>query len=335
MKKILIALLLVFALISLSACGEQTVEVAVLIYDESDPFIDSVGLRLESQSDTNYQITTYDCRKSQIIQNEIAEELFEEGIDLIVINPVDRLSSYIFVQKAEQLNIPLIFFNREPLKEDLELSDGAYYVGSNAAESGIMQAEMIAEGFGGDPNQLNEYDKNGDGIIQSVIFKGEQGHQDAEERTTAVVAALEEHGFDIEVLAVNVSNWSETESYLDMDEIMKIYGSDIEVLISNNDAMAIGATNYLIDNGYASMEEEENVSKLPFMIVGIDGLEDAKTYIEDGYIYGTIINDGDSMADAILDLSKYILDSSNQDLEYELTEGHYIWIPYQDFRNEE
>lgn len=333
MKKILITLLLLFAVLGLSGCGDySSLEVAVLIYDESDPFIANVGEYLENHVGTDYHITIYDCKKSQIIQNEIAEKLFKEDVDLIVINPVDRISSYVFVQKAEQLGVPLIFFNREPLTEDIESSEEVYYVGANARESGMMQARLIAEGFGGDAKNLNAYDKNADGTIQCVILKGEQGHQDAEERTTAVIEALETEGFQTEVLAINVSNWNETEAYLDMDEIMKLYGDKMELLISNNDAMAIGATKNLIYNNYVDYSSKN--SKMPFMIVGIDGLPEAIDLIESGYIYGTIINDGDGMADAILDLTSNILGVDDGNFSYEITDQHYIWIPYQYFRNE-
>ncbi|WZL80408.1 galactose ABC transporter substrate-binding protein [Vallitaleaceae bacterium 9-2] len=331
MKKIMLVVALFVCSITLVGCEKGETEVAVLLYDNSDPFIYSVGQYLQEYQNDEINIRIYDSKKSQIVQNEIAEQLYDEGIDLLIINPVERLSSYIFVEKSIQEDVPIIFFNREPLKEDLDAMDDVYYVGANATESGAMQAEMIAEAFGGSTENLNAYDTNGDNIIQCVIFKGEQGHQDAEERTTVVIDALEREGYQVEVLMTQVANWNENEAYRDMEEIMLQYGDAIELLISNNDAMAIGATKYLMDNGYFGQQMRGTVIEVPFVIVGIDGLSEAIDFIKNGYMYGTILNDGNNMANAILELTEYIIENPDKKLNYNLEDDKYIWIPYKNF----
>ena len=331
MKKYMMILMALYFLIVLSGCRNEHKEVAVLLYDLEDPFIQNVAERLVANDMTDYNITIYDSQRSQILQNELAEQLFEEDVDLLIINPVERLSSYIFIQKSIQEDVPIIFFNREPLREDLYLSDQIYYVGAKATESGNMQAAMVAERFGNNPEGLNFYDKNMDNRIQCVILKGEQGHQDAEERTTAVIDELTDLGYDVEVLVTRVANWNENEAYRDMKEIMDTYEDRIEVVISNNDAMAIGAVKFLYDHGYYGQEYEGSVTAIPFPIVGIDGLDEAKRYIEKGYMYGTIINDGDNMAKAILDLGVSIIEDGDESVAYELEDGKYIWIPYKNF----
>jgi methyl-galactoside transport system substrate-binding protein len=167
-----------------------------------------------------------------------------------------------------------------------------------------------------------------------VILKGEQGHQDAEERTKSVIEGLKGEGFKVEVLHTKVANWNETKAYRAMHEIMSEFGEDIELLISNNDAMAIGASKYLMDNGYFGMEVDGVVTDIPFRIVGIDGLEEAKLLTKKGYMYGTIINDGKSMAEAIMQLSEYILENDEEKLQYELVDNKYILISYKYHSNE-
>lgn len=331
MRKYLVLCVIIYTLITLVGCGTDKKNVAVLLYDRDDPFIDSVGELLEGYNTEDYNITVYDSKRSQILQNDMAEKLFEE-VDVMVINPVERLSSYIFVEKSIQQDVPVIFFNREPLHEDLQLSEQVFYVGAKATESGIMQADMIAELFGNDPVMLNELDLNQDNVIQCVIFKGEQGHQDAEERTVAVIDALNQKGFEVDVLFTEIANWNENEAYRDMKEIMEIHGRKIELLISNNDAMAIGAIKFLKDNGYFGPDYKGYVEEIPFPIVGIDGLEEAKDLIKNGYMYGTILNDGTGMADAIIELSLDIMGGSNQRTSYELVDDKYIWIPYKNYK---
>ena len=46
---------------------------------------------------------------------------------------------------ARQNNIPVIFFNREPVWEDLMQWEDLYYVGCDAEQSGVMQGEIAAD----------------------------------------------------------------------------------------------------------------------------------------------------------------------------------------------
>jgi methyl-galactoside transport system substrate-binding protein len=333
-NSIVILMLLILIVFMFNGCGPDKKEIAVLIYDMEDPYIKGVSDYIQDYDTKVYDIVYYDSQKSQIVQNKIAEELYEKGVDLLVINPVERLSSYVFVRKSLQEEIPIIFFNREPLKEDLEYFDDVYYVGTDARESGLMQAKLISEGLNNDTKNLGGFDKNGDQIIQCVILKGEQGHQDAEERTKSVIEGLEREGFKVEVLHTTVANWNETRAYRAMHEIMSEFGDDIELLISNNDAMAIGASKYLMDNGYFGVEVDGVVTDVPFRIVGIDGLEEAKLLTKKGYMYGTIINDGKSMAEAIMQLAEYVLENDDEKLQYELVDNKYILISYKYHSNE-
>ena len=80
---------------------------------------------------------------------------------------------------ARNEDIPVIFFNREPVREDLMQWEKLYYVGCDAEQSVIMQGEIAAEYI----NSHSEVDKNKDGKIQYVLLEGEAGHQDAISRT--------------------------------------------------------------------------------------------------------------------------------------------------------
>ncbi len=61
----------------------------------------------------------------------------------------------------------------------MNLWDRVYYVGTKGEQSAHIQANLIMNRFGNNPKELNQYDINGNGIIEAIILKGEQGHQDA------------------------------------------------------------------------------------------------------------------------------------------------------------
>jgi len=323
-------------LLSLISCGPSRKEGSLFLYNRDDPYVEVFGNQILDESSERLAIRTYDAQNSQIIQNETIEsEIGQTGV--MIINPVDRLGAYSIIRRLKAEDIPVIFFNREPLPEDLELWDRAFYVGAKAEQSGKIQAEIVMELFGGDPRSLNRHDLNGNNAIETVILKGEQGHQDAEIRTSEVVRAFSEMGFSLKILLTEVANWKRQEAYEKMKSILEHYGNSVELVISNNDAMALGAISIMRqsgffrdDNGDGTIDENDQTWR---PVVGIDGLEEAQRMIEEGYMYGTVLNDSLSQARAIVELAEAALGIREfGDMQFSMEEGKYIWIDYQVFQ---
>lgn len=330
MKKTLIVLILIFT----TACSPKQNQVPLFIYDMDDAYMAVFEAQIQASLIDGFSVKTYDGHNSQIIQNDDINLLFDQKVPVLIINPVDRLSVYAIIEKAKANNTKIIFFNREPLAEDMNLYDSVYYVGADAIESAQLQAQIVMELFGNNPKHLNEADQNKDGIIQAVILKGEQGHQDAEARTKYVIETLTIAGYTVEVLEVTIANFDQDQGQAAMDHLLALYGSDIEVVISNNDAMAMGAIISLTNNGYFQdtnndgFIDRQTERWLP--VVGIDGLDIALDKIDHGYLYGTVFNDSQNMAEAIIELADYLLNGKDlSKMEYSLSDGRYIWISYQ------
>lgn len=101
-------------------------------------------------------------------------------------------------------DVPIIFFNREPVAEDLEQWEKLYYVGADAKQSGVMQGEIAA-----DVIRENQWaDRNRDGKIQYVVLEGEPGHQDSIIRTENAVETLKSGGVELEKLSGQIANWN-------------------------------------------------------------------------------------------------------------------------------
>jgi methyl-galactoside transport system substrate-binding protein len=265
----------------------------------------------------------HDAGNSQSVQNQQITEAISRGVDLLVVNAVDRLASSAIVSKAAANDIPIMFFNREPL-EDVLINHNIFYIGIDSAEQGRMQAEMVAELFT-DDFRGSGFDKNDDGIVQLVIIKGEQGHQDAERRTDNCVARFVELGFDVDVLAIEVADWDRLKGYGAMRRLYAQFGDSIELVFSNNDDMALGAIDYLLD--IEEFSDELTVLEQPIIIVGVDGTAVGLEAIERGLLYGTINNDSVKQADAVLTLADYILYERNMDdFPYTIINGRYIYI---------
>ena len=119
--------------------------------------------------------------------------MIDAGCDIMCVNLVDRTAPGKIIKLARQNNIPIIFFNREPVKEDLMQWNKLYYVGCDAEQSGVMQGQIAADYIKANKN----VDKNNDGKIQYVLLEGEAGHQDAISRTDCSVKTIINNGINL------------------------------------------------------------------------------------------------------------------------------------------
>jgi len=327
---VLIAALMALAV---AGCAGGDPLVGLFLYNEADPYILEFGRQILGAAPSGFAIKKFDAANSQPIQNEQIDNFLDRRPDLLVVNPVDRLGAYAIIQRARSAAVPVVFFNREPLAADMALWDRVWYVGAKAIQSGRLQAELVIKLFGGDPAHLNAFDRNGDNVIQALILKGEQGHQDAEIRTREVLHSFEERAFRVEVLALEIANWNQAEAYEKIHHLLRQYQSAIELVISNNDAMALGAISRMRQNGWFNDADGNGVidSRDPDWtpVVGIDGLRAAEQAITEGYLYGTVKNDSLSMALAIIELAEFLLGRrSGSSLSATVEDGRYIWVDY-------
>jgi len=337
MKKLIIALITLIVL--LSGCAKKTTVIPLIIYNEADPYMAEFAQYIIDKAPSEYDVVSFDSQNSQLIQNGFIEDAFKDKSKVVIINPVDRLGAYTIIEKAKSENIPIIFINREPLKEDLYLWKDAFYVGAPAAHSAVLQSEIIMDLFG-IPLNLNELDRNNDNIIQLIILKGEQGHQDAETRTDVVIQELEDHGYSLEILSIEICDWKTVLAYDIMNELLPLYKDQLELVISNNDAMAIGAIQAMIEHEmFIDVDENgfiDHETDIWIPVVGIDGIADAVELIKSGYLYGTVLNDSESMAEAIIELTTAIINGEDiNTISFEIIDNKYIWVDYQKYILEE
>ena len=248
-RKIYVLVLAVAMIVSLMGCGSsnkktnKTMRVGVVTYTSDDPFINAMVEKVKSQLKTmettnmNVIVSVRSGDNDQREQDEIVDEMIDAGCDVLCVNLVDRTAPANIIKSARQSDIPVIFFNREPVRDDLMQWEKLYYVGCDAKESGDMQGEIAANYI----KNHSEVDRNGDGKIQYVLLEGEAGHQDAISRTDCSVKTIMECGVELEKLSYQFADWNRGQAENRMTQLISQYGSQIELVISNNDEMALGA----------------------------------------------------------------------------------------------
>ena len=90
---------------------------------------------------------------------------------------------------------PLVWFNRQPSNSStgeldmtaLSFNDNTYYVGFDANQGAELQGQMVLDYI---KNNIEDLDRNGDGVIGYVLAIGDIGHNDSIARTRGVRSAL-------------------------------------------------------------------------------------------------------------------------------------------------
>ena len=336
MKKTLAIILAVVMMVSLLAgCGDKpaptpdptgsSLNVAVFYYDFSDVYISSVRNSMNSQLDAlGVKYNNYDGASNQSQQTDQINTAIANGANLLIVNIVETSSpdaAQNAVEAARTAGIPIIFFNREVSNDVVNSYEKCAFVGTDAPEAGHMQGKLIGEYL------LANYeavDLNGDGTISYVMFKGQEGNAEAEARTQFGVEdadtvltgagkpALAYYAGDVATKYQVDQNgsWSAAAAVAYMDTILAEYseanGNMVELVIANNDDMALGAISSLQTAGYNLGDG----SSKTIPVFGVDAIDSAKQAIDEGKMTGTIMQDAAGMAETITALVGNIKDGA-------------------------
>lgn len=341
MKKVLAILLAACLALSLAACGGSGSSapvstapdtsgsapasapaaadgsIAVFYYTYSDTYISTVRTALDAELDKlGVEYQDYDSNSQQNTQTEQVDTAITKGATCLIVNIVETGSDDAaqgIVDKAKAADIPVIFFNREVSDAVVNSYEKCAFIGTDAAEAGHMQGQMIADYL---LANYDDVDLNGDGTISYVMFKGQNANPEAEYRTQYAVedcdAALE--AADKPALTFYDANnadkflvdrngtWSAQASNEYMTTILSEYteanNNMVELVICNNDGMAEGAITALKTAGYNASADKA----IP--VFGVDATDAAKELIAAGSMVGSIKQDAEGMAAAIALLAK-------------------------------
>ncbi len=323
-KKCIILVIMVIAIVGCQnkkIQTDDTLRIGVVTYTQDDPFINAMMDKLKEDlksmetQEMKVIVSIRSGNDDQQEQNDTVEEMIDAGCDVLCVNLVDRTAPSRIIRLAKQNDIPIIFFNREPVKEDLIQWDKLYYVGCNAEQSGVMQGKIIAKYIKTHP----KVDKNQDGKIQYVLLEGEAGHQDAISRTDYSVKTLIEQNVNLEKLSYQFADWNRGQAENRMNRLISQYQKKIELIISNNDEMALGAVEAYRKAGYKDSDRP--------VIFGIDGLDDALKAIKLDQMQGTVYNDKEDQAMQMAKLAVEFFNGKYSNRK-QLKEGKYYVSQY-------
>ncbi len=326
MKKIISVLLAVAMIFTIAGCtpsqpegGETGSEkkVAVFWYAFSDAYLSTVRTALDAELDkAGIAYQDFDSNNNQGTQLEQVQTAVTNGFNILVVNLVTSGSA----DAAQQIisaagDTPVIFFNRAVEgdgEEGTVLGKNANiaFIGTDAPEAGHMQGKMIGDFL---VANYDSVDLNGDGQISYAMFMGDAANVEAIYRTQYGVedanAVLKAAGKP-ELVYFNAANtdkyqldpngaWSAAAANdfmsTNLAEYSEANGNMIELVIANNDDMALGSIAALQAAGYNLGDGASK--KIP--VFGVDATQSAQDAIKADTMTGTVKQDAEGMAKAI------------------------------------
>lgn len=317
-----------FASLNLKNYNRETVNVAVIFFKMDDPFTMKLAesiKNIEKENQNTIRYTFLDAQNNSAIQSEMLDSALQNNYDLLILNLPYRKENVVedIINRVKQKNLPLILMNIAPevVAKVSRLYNKVVFVTPDSRAAGIAQGKIIVDLWNTNKSLL---DKNGNDIFEYILLKGPPDDPQVVNRTKYVISTINEAGIKTEELAVVNGNWERDIAKGAINNLfLKLYGK-IEAIISNNDAMAIGAIESLQSYGYNKGDKTKEIA-----VVGIDALTEAKDLIDKGFMTGTVIQDSKVGAEFLYTVGMNLINNlePTENTDYKIVDGVVI-IPY-------
>jgi inositol transport system substrate-binding protein len=243
------------------------------------------------------ELTIVDASNDTAKQVGQVENFLAQGMDAVVILPVDTAATGPMTKAVVKAGKPLVYVNRLPGN----LPKSVIYCGSNSIDAGIMNMEELGKVMGGKGNV--------------VILMGELSNEAAIGRTDGIKKVIKEKFPNIKVVREQTGNWKRDQGKTIMENWLSS-GQEIDGVASNNDEMALGALQAIKAAG--------KLGKIP--VGGTDASHDALESMDKGELNNTVFQNPVAQGEESVNAA-YLL--AKKEPNPKVVDGNKIWIPYE------
>lgn len=241
--------------------GDSPLRIGVTVYDMSS-FITQGQEGMEAYAKAHDIELLWNSAGGDVAtQATQVEQLTNQGVDAIIIVPVQADSLGPQLEAAKNADIPVIAVNTTLTSSEAITSS----VLPDDVAAGEQEMKMMAEELGGKGN--------------IVVLQGPLGSSPELDRTKGIENVLADYP-DIKILAKDTANWKRDEAVNKMKNWISSFGDDLDGIVAENDDMGLGAVQALKEAG----------KDLP--VVGIDGIEDGLNAVKSGDFIGSSLQHG-------------------------------------------
>lgn len=306
-RKLLCAVFAVFVL-SLTSCirknsSDGKIKMCVLVRSLGTPFMRELVAHLRSYAEeADVELAVYDGNDDVAIQTDQLKTQLTYGTKYFIILPVTSGCTEQYSRILDSKGGYAVFTNQAPTIEALKLSSHFYVSMSLEISAGDFQAEILADYF-------KKYPERAPGkIVKILYFDGQYGHKAQVNRRIGFMEGMAKRGYTVDVLAEDSANWSDVQAREMMFRWFSRYSGQFNAVVSENDAMALGAIDALLKRNYT--DDPDNPSKdvdgdgtvLKIPIIGVDNTKGAKVSMQAHQLYATVLQDSAGQAGTAFEL---------------------------------
>ncbi|MGF1700872.1 sugar ABC transporter substrate-binding protein [Photobacterium makurazakiensis] len=261
----------------LAACGGEEVDsnvkrIGVAIPNFDDTFLVTMKDSMEEYAKEydDVELIFVDAKEDTVKQLGQIQNFIIQQVDGIILVPVNTDATQPMTDNIQKAGIDLVYLNRRPSY----LPDGVSYVGSEELRFGEEQAKYAADNTEG----------GNIGIIMGMMTV-----EAAIMRTQGVEDFFKDKP-EYNIIRKQTGLWQRSQGMIVMENWINS-GDPLDIIISNNDDMALGAIQAL----RAAGKLDETI------VIGVDATPDGIMAIKNGALDATVFQDGAGQARGALD----------------------------------
>lgn len=241
--------------------SNDTLTIGLSVSTLNNPFFVTLSENAEAKAkELGVKTTIVDAQDNASKQASDIEDLIQQNVDLIIINPVDSVAVATAVESANALNIPVITVDRSS-----EGGEIVSHIASDNVAGGALAGDYITELVG-----------EGAKVVELEGVAGSSAARDRGQGFNEAVTGI------LNVVAKQTANFNRSEGLTVMENILQS-NPDITAVFAHNDEMALGA------------QEAISASGKKIVVVGFDATDDAVAAVKAGNLAATVAQKPDEI----------------------------------------
>ena len=293
MKKRMLVVLLILAVVcgtvfaqgGKEASSSGTIKMGALIRNLNEQFVKDYAENLKKLAAQNgVELNLQDAQGNVATQLDQLNTLLTQGYKYFVIIPQDTSATEQMAQQIAAVGGGAAFSNIQPSVEALKVGKDFYLASSPEAVAGQYQAQIIDDYF-------TKYPDKAPGKVLNILYlQGQLGHPAQVNREAGMIDELKARGYTVNFIARDTANWTPDQAQEKMDTWLAAFRGKFNLVVAQNDGMALGAVESLITNGFTKANADDGTI-LTVPVLGIDATADALNSMDQNKLYATVLQD--------------------------------------------
>lgn len=251
----------------------KEMKIGLSISTLNNPFFVSLkdGVLAEAKKE-GLEVIVVDAQNDSAKQSNDVDDLIQQGVNALLINPTDSSAISTAVQSANNIGIPVVTLDRSSDKGDVKT-----LVASDNVKGGRMAADYIVQQLG-----------KGAKVIE---LEGVPGASATRERGKGFHEVADK---ELTVIAKQSADFDRTKGLNVMENLLQ-GNPGVQAVFAHNDEMALGAIEAIASSG----------KNIP--VIGFDGNEDALNSIKSGKLTATVAQQPELIGQMAVQAAKKVL----------------------------